>query len=89
MDIHKIKIGNNCFGNILEVNGLNYDDLDHEEVLNYVVEHLKKDYILLLETFKSVLEKIDIKVESSHSSYCAQCGENSYYYEGTVIDDLE
>lgn len=78
MEIENWEEGKHCFGEYLRVNGEDFEDLNQEEVLEFVVEGLKnsrnKTYILQ-KTLQMVLEDMDFDVEDSRSSSCEQCGD--------------
>ena len=59
MIIKEYKIGEHCFGPILEVNGKDYEDLDKKEVrkfINHMMENDINSELLMREIFSTCLE---------------------------------
>jgi len=81
MEVKNWEEGNHCFGEYLRINGEDFEDLNQEEVLKFVIEQLNvsrnKTYILQ-KTLQMVLEDMDFEIEDSNSSSCEQCGNWNY-----------
>ena len=79
MIIKEYKIGEHCFGPILEVNGKDYEDLDKKEVrkfINHMMENDINSELLTREIFSTCLEYLqyDVDEDESYDSYtCDQC----------------
>ena len=73
MKINKLELGNGCFGPILRINDVEYEDLDKKEVIQFIVDYLNDDNNInnkyfLDEMFREIIEdyvvsKLDIKKE--------------------------
>lgn len=81
-DIIEYEMGNHCFGEILRINGEDFNDMDKNEIIEFIVDFLKNDYngeVLLYDILKTTLEYMDYdQIEYSDSS-CDQCGNWNYY----------
>lgn len=85
--IKDFELGESCFGEILRVNGTDYEDLTKEEILELITDMFENDInasSLIREVFKNSLEHLEYDcIESDTgkflSSSCEQCGNwNSY-----------
>ena len=88
-DIQDFELGENCFGPILKVNGTHYEDLNKEDVLEFVTDMLLNDINsgnLLMETFKNSLEYLQYDCVESHSDHCDQCGNYNNYSKHAIED---
>lgn len=81
-DIKDFEIGEHCFGQILNVNGKDYNDLKKEDILEFIDDRFKNDInasILIRETFQNLLENLQYDLTESSNDTCEQCGNwNSY-----------
>lgn len=81
-EIKEFETGEHCFGEILTVNGVDYEDISKEDQKEFILEMLEKDINsshLLKEIFKTCLDYLQADLEDSNSNYCDQCGNyNSY-----------
>jgi hypothetical protein len=81
-DIKEYETGEHCFGEILSVNGVDYEDIPVDDVKSFIQDMLYNDINasrLLKHVFKQCLEYLQADLEDSNSSYCEQCGNyNSY-----------
>ena len=77
-DIKEFETGRHCFGEILTVNGTEYEDLDKQGVLSFINTCLTTDINsehLTREVFKMCLDYLQHNCVDSHSSKCDQCGD--------------
>jgi len=82
MKIDSYEIGEHCFGKILRVNGVDYEDLDKKEVIAFILERFEKDInreILIEETFQNLLEHLQYDCVEDEISSCDQCGNYNFY----------
>jgi hypothetical protein len=81
-DVKEFEIGEHCFGEILSVNGVDYEDISVEEQKEFIQDMLENNIntsSLLKHVFKQCLEYLQADLEDSNSNYCEQCGNyNSY-----------
>ncbi len=81
-DIKEFEMGEHCFGEILSVNGVDYEDISVEEQKEFILdmmEHNINASSLLKSVFKHCLDYLQADLEDSNSKYCEQCGNyNSY-----------
>ena len=78
-DIEEYEEGHHCFGDFLRVNGIDYEELDQKEVLEFINDMFENDpnnSILIQETFLNALGhlELDVDEDSSYSNTCDQCG---------------
>lgn len=82
-DIKTYEIGEGCFGDILKVNGTYYEDLEKEDIMEFILDMLREDNtnssIYLKEVFKHLLENVEADLIESSSDSCDQCGNFNYY----------
>lgn len=81
-DVEEFEIGSHCFGKTLTVNGIDYDDLDKESVLELVNDMLRNDInssSMIKEMFEFCLEHLQYNEVESRSNKCDQCGNYNYY----------
>lgn len=82
MDIKEFETGEHCSGEILSVNGIDYEDLKQDEILSFINKMFKNDinkYTLIKECFKICLEYLQSDIIDSSSSSCDQCGNFNTY----------
>lgn len=97
MVIKEYRIGEHCYGPILEVNGKDYEELDKKEVrkfINHMMENDINSELLTREIFSMCLEylQLDYDSENSSSFTCGQCGHLNYldrYYNEEDNDNRE
>ena len=82
-----IETGNTCFGDIMIVNEVDYEDLE-ESTINEIFEIVMLDSHNKRELFKLALDLIDGEyMDSSHSS-CDQCGNfNDWTKKKFILDE--
>jgi len=80
-DIKEYEIGEHCFGEILEVNGMGYDDIPKQQVINFINnmldhEHNINSEMLTQKVFALCLEYLQLEVDEdeSYNSSCETCG---------------
>lgn len=77
-DIQEFELGNHCFGDILRVNSKSYEELSHEDVLEFINEILNREdintYSFVMRVFKMALGELQYDCAESRSSKCDQCG---------------
>ncbi len=76
-DVKEFELGEHCFGEILRVNGTDYDDLTKEEILELITDMFENDInasSLIREAFKNSLEHLQYDCIESSSDSCDQCG---------------
>jgi hypothetical protein len=81
-DITEFETGHHCFGDILTVNGREYDDLSKEEVLEFILDMFENDINsanLIKDTFKNALEYLPFTCKDQNSYRCDQCGDYNDY----------
>ena len=82
MEINEFELGNHCFGEILRVNGRDYEDLTKEEIMGFILDRFENDInsgSLIKDVFKNCLEYLQYDSEETDSSHCDQCGNWNYY----------
>lgn len=88
-DIKDFELGEHCFGEILSVNGTDYDDLKKQDILEFITDMFDNDInssSLIRDTFKNCLEHLQYDCIESSSSSCDQCGNyNNYAKYGLEI----
>lgn len=88
-DIKEYEIGKHCFGDILRVNGKNYEDISKEDAIEFILDMFENDLnaeILIMETFKCALENLQGEIIEDDSGRCDQCGDWNYYSKYVVND---
>lgn len=81
IDIKEYEEGEHCFGPILEVNGIEYNDIPKEEAIEFITDMLHNTYMsdsLIREVFQIALSYLDSDVTESHNDSCEQCGNWNY-----------
>jgi hypothetical protein len=76
-DIREFELGNHCYGDILRVNGTDYDEIEKEDVLEFILDMLRNDInseAITREVFKICLENLQFVDTESNDSRCDQCG---------------
>lgn len=77
-EIKEWESGRYCFGDFLVIDGKDFEDLDKDEVTNFIFERLKvtsNRSHLLEEILRIVLEDMNFEIVDEHSSICEQCGD--------------
>ena len=81
-DIKEFELGEHCFGEILTVNGKEYEEVSKKEVLEFILDMFENDInssSILRDTFKLCIEHLQYDMIDHSSSSCDQCGNyNSY-----------
>lgn len=83
-EIKDYEIGNHCFGPILRVNGEDYEDLDKQSVMDFILYMLQEDInseSLKMEVFEKALDYLQFDVDEHHYDSCDQCGNPNDYYK--------
>ena len=93
-DIKEFELGEHCFGDILRVNGVDYDDLKKDDVIEFILDMFKNDInadSLIEETFKNALEHLQYDCIESDNDSCEQCGNWNHYskYVAEVKSEIE
>lgn len=86
-DIKEYELGKHCFGDILTVNGKDYEDISKEDAIEFILDMFENDLnseILIMETFKNALEYLQAEMVENDSSSCDQCGDWNYYSKYVV-----
>lgn len=81
-DIKEFELGEHCFDQILRVNGIDYDELSNEEVIEFINDILLNNInsnSLVKEVFKICLEHLQYDCVENDSSVCEQCGNYNNY----------
>lgn len=76
-DIKEFELGEHCYGEILSVNGVDYEDLTKDDVLEFITDMFENDINasnLIRETFKNSLEYLQFNCIENDSNFCEQCG---------------
>lgn len=87
-DIKEFEIGEHCFGEILSVNGVDYEDIPVEDVKSFILDMLENDInasSLLKEAFKQCLEHLQADLEDETSSFCETCGNYNTCEKWTIL----
>ena len=87
--IKEYEIGEHCFGLILTVDGINYDDLPEEKINNLIQYMLNEDVnkaSFKQKVFIEALEYLQAELVESDSSVCDQCGNYNSYNKFKIID---
>lgn len=81
-DIKEFELGEHCFGEILTVNGKEYEELSKKEVLEFILDMFENDInsnSILRDTLKLCLEHLQYDMIDYSNSSCSECGNyNSY-----------
>lgn len=87
MEIKSITYGQSCFGYILEVNDVDYEDMSEEQQLEIILLAAKENYNRK-NIFMKALEILSADYESEYkSSYCEQCGTVESLTKVNLIDE--
>ena len=88
-DIKNFEIGNHCYGDIIKVNGIDYDNLSNDDILEFIKDMFENNInssSLIQETFKSALELLNCINISSESDACDQCGNWNHHDKYEIKD---
>jgi hypothetical protein len=91
-DIKEYETGEHCFGDILRVNGVDYDDLSIKDtmgIIHDVMENNINSSSYIKEIFKIALEYAQLDFISGHTDDCDQCGNWNSYSKYGIEDELE
>ena len=81
-EVKEYEIGKHCFGEILRVNGTDYEDLEKDEILELIIDMFNNDInasSLIREAFISSLEHLQYDCVESDNHVCDQCGDWNDY----------
>lgn len=81
-DIKEFELGNHCYGDILNVNGTDYDDLKKEDVIEFITDMLLNDInseSIMKEALKVCLENLQFDCTENDHGSCEQCGSYNQY----------
>lgn len=87
--IKEFEKGEHCFGPILTVDGVEYNDLKQEDVIefiNYMFKNNLNSGLLIRDCFETCLDYLQAEMVDSSSDSCEQCG-NWNLYGKYVVDD--
>lgn len=90
-DVKDFELGESCFGEILRVNGADYEDLTKEEILELITDMFENDInasSLIRESFKNSLEHLEYDCIESSNSSCDQCGNWNSYSKYVRVKDI-
>lgn len=90
MKIKEFEKGESCFGPILTVDGVDYQDLKQEDVvefINYMFRENINNGLLIRECFETCLDYLEAEQVESSSDSCNQCGNHNYYAKYIVDDE--
>jgi len=88
-DIKEFELGSHCFGEILNANGVAYEDIGNEEIMELIVDMFENDVNashLIREAFKNSLEHLQYECKESDSDSCGQCGDYNHYNKYVAKD---
>ena len=88
--IKEFERGEHCFGPILTVNGIEYNDLNQEEVIDFINDMFKNNLnngLLIRECFDTCLDYLQAEMVDSSSDSCEQCGNFNSYAKYVVEDE--
>jgi hypothetical protein len=89
MIIKEYETGEHCFGPILTVNGVDYNDLEQEDVIKFINDMFRNNLnsgLLIRECFKTSLAYLLADIVEYNSDSCEQCG-NFNSYAKYVVDN--
>ncbi len=81
-DIENFETGESCFGDILRINGKDYEDLHEGDVIEFILDMLYNDLnklSLRQEVLKKCLDYLQFDIEDSSSDTCEQCGNPNWH----------
>ena len=81
-DVKEFELGEHCFGEILRVNGTDYEDLTKDEIVELIIDMFENDInaeSLIREVFKNSLEHLQYDCIESSSDSCGKCGNWNNY----------
>ena len=81
-DIKYFELGEHCYGKIIRVNGIDYEDLDKEQVIELITDMFENDInasSLIMEAFVNSLEHLQYDEVESDSDICEQCENYNTY----------
>jgi hypothetical protein len=88
-DIKEYEIGNHCYGDIMRINGKDYEDLSREEVLELIHDMLTNDInsgAMVREVLGTALSYLPFDMTESDHTTCDQCGNWNQYSHYTNPD---
>lgn len=80
-DIKEFELGKHCFGKILKVNGIDYEDITKTEMIEFIIDMFNNDINssqLIEETFINCLQHLQYDCTETEESTCDQCGSYNY-----------
>ena len=83
--VKEFELGEHCFGEILRVNGTDYDDLTKKEIIELITDMLENSSSLMKEVFKNSLEYLEYDCVETREDSCDQCGSWNNYGRYTQI----
>jgi hypothetical protein len=89
-NIKEYEIGNHCFGEILRVNGVDFDGLKKEDIKEFITDMIDNDINtipLQRELLKITLEYLQLELTDSNHSKCEQCGDWNDYAKYELPDE--
>lgn len=92
IDIKEYEIGNHCFGEILRVNGKDYEELTREEVLEFIQDMMTNDRnsaAIVREVFAVLLKYLQFDMVKNTNDTCDQCGNWNDYSKFINPDEDE
>jgi hypothetical protein len=81
-DIKEYELGNHCFGDILRINGKDYEDLSREEVLEFIHDMMTNDInsgAMVREVLEIALSYLQFDMTENYNITCDQCGDWNQY----------
>lgn len=87
-DIYTFEEGKYCFSQSLQVNGIDYEDMNESDIIDFIMEMFKdkrfKDE-LIKDTFINALYMLPSECIESDSSSCDSCGDWNQYSKWKII----
>lgn len=90
-DLQEFEIGNHCFGDILNLNGKNSNDLDENELKELIIDIINqsKESYFLEEVLTFVLNSLEWECVENDDDICEQCGNYNFYSRYKSPEDME
>lgn len=87
-DLKDYESEDHCFGEVLKINGKDYEDYSKEEIVEFIQDMFENDVNsehLIRETFKNALEYLDAEIVDNNRHTCDQCDHDNSYTKYIII----
>jgi hypothetical protein len=81
-DIKTYELGDHCFGPILRVNDVDYEDINESDIISFINNMMENDINksnLIKELFQSTIEYLQYDMIENSSDRCDSCGNYNTY----------